>query len=94
MYNKYESGMVLSTYSWLFLFYFNCFVCSSSHNGDHTEGTFVVKSGLAQMCKGGLIMDVVNVEQAKIAEEAGVNIFIYIIANATIFYPQFYDYNE
>ena len=43
-----------------------------AHNGEHTEGTFVVKSGLAQMCKGGLIMDVVNVEQAKIAEEAGV----------------------
>merc|ERR1719474_2088644 len=42
-----------------------------AHNGEHTEGTFVVKSGLAQMCKGGLIMDVVNVEQAKIAEEAG-----------------------
>merc|ERR1712018_1113471 len=37
----------------------------------HTEGTFVVNSGLAKMCKGGLIMDVVNVEQAKIAEEAG-----------------------
>jgi pyridoxal 5'-phosphate synthase pdxS subunit len=37
------------------------------------EGTFVVKSGLAQMCKGGLIMDVVNAEQAKIAEEAGVS---------------------
>merc|ERR1719242_1673032 len=42
-----------------------------THNGEHTEGTFVVKSGLAQMCKGGLIMDVVNVEQARIAEEAG-----------------------
>ena len=26
------------------------------------------------MCKGGLIMDVVNVEQAKIAEEAGVTL--------------------
>jgi pyridoxal biosynthesis lyase PdxS len=38
------------------------------------EGTFVVKSGLAQMCKGGLIMDVVNAEQAKIAEEAGVSL--------------------
>ena len=50
-----------------------------AHNGEHTEGTFVVKSGLAQMCKGGLIMDVVNVEQAKIAEEAGVEkIFLYI----------------
>jgi len=35
------------------------------------EGTFTVKSGLAKMLKGGLIMDVVNVEQAKIAEEAG-----------------------
>merc|ERR1711975_86864 len=34
-------------------------------------GTFTVKSGLAQMLKGGVIMDVVNVEQAKIAEEAG-----------------------
>ncbi len=36
------------------------------------EGTFVVKSGLAQMSQGGVIMDVVNAEQAKIAEEAGV----------------------
>ncbi|KAH9934822.1 vitamin B6 biosynthesis protein [Fomitopsis serialis] len=34
-------------------------------------GTFGVKSGLAQMLKGGVIMDVVNVEQARIAEEAG-----------------------
>jgi len=34
-------------------------------------GTFTVKAGLAQMLKGGVIMDVVNVEQAKIAEEAG-----------------------
>ncbi len=32
---------------------------------------FKVKSGLAQMLKGGVIMDVVNVEQAKIAEAAG-----------------------
>jgi len=30
-----------------------------------------LKSGLAQMLKGGVIMDVVNAEQAKIAEEAG-----------------------
>eukprot|EP00727_Mastigamoeba_balamuthi_P012183 m51a1_g7588 putative pyridoxal biosynthesis lyase (500) ;mRNA; f:208502-210395 len=35
------------------------------------HGTFAVKKGLAQMLKGGVIMDVVNVEQAKIAEEAG-----------------------
>ncbi|MFA4983110.1 MAG: pyridoxal 5'-phosphate synthase lyase subunit PdxS, partial [Candidatus Micrarchaeia archaeon] len=34
-------------------------------------GTFAVKAGLAQMLKGGVIMDVVNSEQAKIAEDAG-----------------------
>ncbi len=34
-------------------------------------GTFKVKSGLAQMLKGGVIMDVTSAEQAKIAEEAG-----------------------
>ena len=34
-------------------------------------GTWAVKSGLAQMLKGGVIMDVVTPEQAKIAEEAG-----------------------
>ncbi|MDE2025248.1 MAG: pyridoxal 5'-phosphate synthase lyase subunit PdxS [Patescibacteria group bacterium] len=36
-----------------------------------TTGSFAVKVGLAQMLKGGVIMDVVNAEQAKIAEEAG-----------------------
>jgi len=39
--------------------------------GNSTVGTFGVKSGLAQMLKGGVIMDVVNPEQARIAEEAG-----------------------
>ena len=34
-------------------------------------GTMRVKSGLAEMLKGGVIMDVVNAEQAKIAEDAG-----------------------
>jgi len=34
-------------------------------------GTWKVKTGLAQMLKGGVIMDVVTAEQAKIAEEAG-----------------------
>ena len=34
-------------------------------------GTVVVKEGLAQMLKGGIIMDVVSAEQARIAEEAG-----------------------
>jgi pyridoxal 5'-phosphate synthase pdxS subunit len=35
------------------------------------NSTFAVKSGLAQMLKGGVIMDVVTAEQARIAEEAG-----------------------
>ncbi len=35
------------------------------------KGTFAVKKGLAQMLKGGVIMDVVTPEQAKIAEDAG-----------------------
>ncbi|HPC73122.1 MAG: pyridoxal 5'-phosphate synthase lyase subunit PdxS [Syntrophales bacterium] len=34
-------------------------------------GTFTVKAGLAEMLKGGVIMDVTTVEQAKIAEDAG-----------------------
>src|SRR2546425_4901375 len=34
-------------------------------------GTMRVKSGLAEMLKGGVIMDVVNAEQAKIAEASG-----------------------
>ena len=36
-----------------------------------SKSTFAVKSGLAQMLKGGVIMDVVTAEHAKIAEEAG-----------------------
>lgn len=35
------------------------------------KGTFRIKSGLAQMLKGGVIMDVINAEHAKIAEKAG-----------------------
>ncbi|MFO0750732.1 MAG: pyridoxal 5'-phosphate synthase lyase subunit PdxS [Myxococcota bacterium] len=35
------------------------------------KSTFKVKVGLAEMLKGGVIMDVVNPEQAKIAEDAG-----------------------
>ncbi len=34
-------------------------------------GTWIEKKGLAQMLKGGVIMDVVNAEQARIAEDAG-----------------------
>ncbi len=43
----------------------------SEHNGQARQGTFAVKAGLAQMLKGGVIMDVVTPEQARIAEEAG-----------------------
>jgi pyridoxal 5'-phosphate synthase pdxS subunit len=35
------------------------------------KGTFTVKSGLAQMLKGGVIMDVTNADQARVAEKAG-----------------------
>ena len=35
------------------------------------EATFTVKAGLAEMLKGGVIMDVVTPEQAKLAEDAG-----------------------
>ena len=35
------------------------------------EGTFAVKSGLAEMLKGGVIMDVVTAEHARVAESAG-----------------------
>src|SRR5512134_30831 len=41
-----------------------------SHMEQQT-GTFAVKKGLAQMLKGGVIMDVVTPEHARIAEEAG-----------------------
>ena len=37
----------------------------------HDEGTFRVKSGLPEQLKGGVIMDVVTPEQARIAEDAG-----------------------
>ncbi|MEM9132016.1 MAG: pyridoxal 5'-phosphate synthase lyase subunit PdxS [Actinomycetota bacterium] len=49
----------------------------SSPNNEHTaaanrtEGTVRVKRGLAEMLKGGVIMDVVTPEQAKVAEDAG-----------------------
>ena len=38
---------------------------------NHDTGTRLVKRGLAEMLKGGVIMDVVDAEQAKIAEDAG-----------------------
>src|SRR5689334_13943993 len=46
---------------------------SSASNGAaaRATGTQLVKRGLAEMLKGGVIMDVVDAEQAKIAEDAG-----------------------
>jgi len=42
-----------------------------SHGMSAEKGTFLVKRGLAEMLKGGVIMDVVTPEQAKVAEDAG-----------------------
>ena len=50
----------------LFLFIFKIWSTFAS-------GTFKVKAGLAQMAKGGIIMDVTTPEEARIAEEAGVS---------------------
>jgi len=48
---------------------------TASTNGNKSnakgEANFTVKTGLARMLKGGVIMDVVNAEQARIAEDAG-----------------------
>ena len=42
-----------------------------NQNGRGEVGNLTVKRGLAQMLKGGVIMDVVTAEHARIAEEAG-----------------------
>ncbi len=44
---------------------------SPGSSASASVGTARVKRGLAEMLKGGVIMDVMNVEQAKIAEDAG-----------------------
>lgn len=44
---------------------------TNGHSTQDGENGFAVKAGLARMLKGGVIMDVVNAEQARIAEEAG-----------------------
>ena len=44
---------------------------SPSNGSNRSTGTFRVKRGLADMLRGGVIMDVVDAEQAKIAEDAG-----------------------
>jgi pyridoxal 5'-phosphate synthase pdxS subunit len=50
-------------------------VCQDEKDGEKTmeekRGTWEAKKGLAQMLKGGVIMDVTTPEQAKIAEDAG-----------------------
>src|SRR5579872_4788982 len=44
---------------------------ASSSNGNAAQNQWRVKVGLAEMLKGGVIMDVTNAEQAQIAEQAG-----------------------
>ncbi|WP_278312970.1 pyridoxal 5'-phosphate synthase lyase subunit PdxS [Lolliginicoccus levis] len=44
---------------------------SPTNSAEHATGTARVKRGMAEMLKGGVIMDVVTPEQAKIAEDAG-----------------------
>ena len=46
-------------------------LATSKMSSADIKASFVVKAGLARMLKGGVIMDVINVEQAKIAEAAG-----------------------
>jgi pyridoxal 5'-phosphate synthase pdxS subunit len=43
----------------------------STPDKNGSKSTWILKTGLAQMLKGGVIMDVVTVEHAKIAEDAG-----------------------
>jgi pyridoxal 5'-phosphate synthase pdxS subunit len=43
----------------------------TQHNNTASPTSLRLKTGLAEMLKGGVIMDVMNVEQARIAEEAG-----------------------
>ena len=44
---------------------------SNPTSAGHDTGTYRVKRGLAEMLKGGVIMDVVDPDQARIAEDAG-----------------------
>ena len=46
-------------------------MANSDPNAQRQKGTFKLKAGLAQMLKGGVIMDVVTPEHARMAEEAG-----------------------
>jgi pyridoxal 5'-phosphate synthase pdxS subunit len=44
---------------------------NGSSNGNHPDTSIRLKTGLAEMLKGGVIMDVIDVEQAIIAEQSG-----------------------
>src|SRR3954462_15724563 len=44
---------------------------NGNQSGNFASSTLRLKVGLAEMLKGGVILDVMNVEQALIAEEAG-----------------------
>ncbi|MFC5864938.1 pyridoxal 5'-phosphate synthase lyase subunit PdxS [Acidicapsa dinghuensis] len=46
-------------------------MADANQNGTFTSTSLRLKVGLAEMLKGGVIMDVMNVEQARIAEESG-----------------------
>jgi pyridoxal 5'-phosphate synthase pdxS subunit len=46
-------------------------LCKEGYVVERETGTFRVKSGLAEMLKGGVIMDVTTADEAKIAEDAG-----------------------
>src|SRR6202049_3720615 len=46
-------------------------MADTSLNGNYSGTSLRLKIGLAEMLKGGVIMDVMNVEQARIAEESG-----------------------
>ena len=46
-------------------------VTTNGAQGGKETGTYQVKAGLAHMLKGGVIMDVVTADQARIAEDAG-----------------------
>ena len=56
---------------------------ANGHGADSVHGSFKVKAGLAQMLKGGVIMDVVNAEQVS----RSINNYIRIIQSRTIALP-------
>ena len=49
------------------------------------KGSFEIKVGLAEMLKGGVIMDVMNAEQAKQAEQAGAAAVTIFLLSTSLF---------